>query len=62
MALLKDLHVTESKILQFRFEFFNVFNHTQFNNPSGSVTSATFGIVTSAKSARVGQLAMKFLF
>jgi Carboxypeptidase regulatory-like domain len=62
MALLKDLRITESKILQFRFEFFNVFNHTQFNNPSGSVTSATFGIVTSARSARVGQLAMKFLF
>ena len=62
MALLKDLRITESKIVQFRFEFFNVFNHTQFNNPSGSVTSSTFGLVTSARSARVGQVAMKFLF
>jgi hypothetical protein len=27
MALLKDTHITESKVLQVRFEFFNVFNH-----------------------------------
>ena len=62
MALLKDLRITESKIVQFRFEFFNVFNHAQFNNPSGSVTNANFGMVTSARSPRVGQLALKFLF
>src|SRR5262249_47154177 len=30
MALLKDTRITESKLLQFRFEFFNVFNHAQF--------------------------------
>ena len=62
MALLRDMRITESKIIQFRFEFFNAFNHTQFGNPSGNVTSSTFGKVTSARTARVGQLAMKFLF
>ena len=60
MALLKDLRITESKFVQFRFEFFNVFNHAQFNNPSGSITNANFGKVTSARGPRVGQLAMKF--
>jgi hypothetical protein len=35
MELRKGLRLAESKILRFRFEFFNVFNHTQFNNPNG---------------------------
>jgi hypothetical protein len=62
MALLRNMRITESKIIQFRFEFFNVFNHAQFNNPSGSVTNANFGKVTSARSGRVGQIALKFIF
>jgi hypothetical protein len=62
MALLKDTKITESKLLQFRFEFFNVCNHAQFRNPSGSVLSGTFGYVTSARDPRVGQIALKLLF
>lgn len=62
-ALLKDFHLTESKFFQFRFEFFNVFNHTQFNNPDGNIQDGTlFGFVTSAQPARIGQVALKFLF
>jgi hypothetical protein len=61
-ALLKDMRITESKIVQFRFEFFNLFNHAQFNNPNGSVTNSNFGKITGARGARVGQLALKFLF
>ena len=56
------MRLTEQKIIQLRFEFFNVFNHTQFNYPSGSVTSANFGKVTSARSPRIAQVALKFLF
>jgi hypothetical protein len=62
MALMKDMHFTESKFVQFRFELFNAFNHAQFSNPSGAVTNANFGIVTSARSPRVGQVALKFMF
>jgi hypothetical protein len=62
MALLKDMHITEAKFVQFRFELFNAFNHAQFNNPSGSVTNANFGRVTSARSARAGQFALEFVF
>jgi hypothetical protein len=62
MALLKDLRIAESKTLQFRFEFFNALNHAQFSNPTGAVTNANFGKVTAARSARVGQLALKFYF
>jgi len=63
MAALKDLRLTETKSLQFRFEFFNVFNHAQFNNPSGNILdTAVFGKVISARDPRIGQVAIKFLF
>jgi hypothetical protein len=62
MSLLKETKITESTSLEFRAEFFNVFNHAQFLNPSGSVTAATFGKITSARDPRIGQLALKFLF
>jgi len=62
MALLKDTHITESKLLQLRFEFFNVFNHAQFQNPTGSILNSTFGYVTNANAPRIGQVALKLLF
>jgi len=42
MALAKEVRLTESKVLQFRIEAFNVFNHTQFYGPSvvnGNISS-----------------------
>jgi hypothetical protein len=62
MALLKNTNFTESKSLQLRFEAFNIFNHAQFQNPSGLINSSLFGIVTSAWPARVMQIAAKFVF
>jgi hypothetical protein len=62
MALLKDLHITESKTLEFRAEFFNTFNHTQFYNPDGNFLDGTFGVIGSAANPRIGQLAVKFMF
>jgi hypothetical protein len=50
---------------QFRAEAFNVFNHAQFNNPSGNINNnfvGGFGYVTSALPARIMQLALKFIF
>ena len=61
-ALLKDTRITESMALEFRAEFFNLFNHTQFNNPSGNFSSSNFGVVTSARDPRIGQFSMKFLW
>jgi len=44
LALLKDTKLTETVDLQFRAEFFNVFNHTQFQNANGNISSsASFG-------------------
>jgi hypothetical protein len=61
MALLKTTPITESKELQLRFEAFNLFNHAQFQNPTGEINS-TFGVVTSARDPRILQVAAKFLF
>jgi hypothetical protein len=62
MALSKRVHFTESKAIEFRSEFFNVFNHTQFNNPDGSILDSSFGSVSSAANPRIGQMAAKFIF
>jgi hypothetical protein len=62
MALLKDTKITESVHAQFRAEAFNVFNHAQFNNPTGNIDDSQFGFVTSARAARIMQLALKFVF
>ncbi|HXH49772.1 MAG TPA: carboxypeptidase-like regulatory domain-containing protein [Terriglobia bacterium] len=62
IGLYKDTKITESTKVELRLEFFNIFNHTQFDNPSGNVSSINFGRVLSAGSPRVIQLAAKFNF
>jgi hypothetical protein len=50
----------ESSRLQLRFEWFNVFNHTQFFNPAATQNvPATFGIVTATADPRILQIAGK---
>ena len=59
----KNFPVTERATLQFRSEFFNVLNHTNYSNPSNNVQSSSFGQITSAKSSgREIQFALKVLF
>jgi hypothetical protein len=54
---------SESKNLEFRAEFFNLFNHTQFANPSTLSGFPTFGVISSTVvSPRVVQLALKLDF
>lgn len=62
MALLKTFALTEGKSIEFRAEFFNLFNHTQFTGVNGNVNSSTFGLVQNAANPRIGQVALKFLF
>jgi hypothetical protein len=58
----KNFAVKENLTLQFRAEWFNLFNHTQFSGVGTTVGTATFGRVTSARDARVGQMALKLLW
>jgi len=62
LGIQKLIPVTESKSFEIRGEFFNIFNHAQFNNPSGDVSSDSFGNVTSARPMRIGQLSAKFIW
>ena len=63
MAFHKDTQLTERVNLQFRADFFNIFNHAQFATPLGILGSA-IGQVTSTGSLlpRTGQLSLKLNF
>jgi hypothetical protein len=58
----KLIPITEAKSFEIRGEFFNIFNHAQFNNPSGDVSSSSFGNITSARPMRIGQVSAKFIW
>ena len=48
-SLLKTFNFTERVGLQFRFEAFNAGNHLNLGNPEASVTSSSFGKITTAR-------------
>ena len=58
----KVFTLRENLRLQLRGEFFNTFNHTQLNNPDTTVSDSTFGRITSARSPRIAQVALKLTF
>jgi len=70
ISAVKEDCIRESIAFEIRAEFFNVFNHAQFNNPNGSFHTCTndvnpncgsqFGVVTSARDPRIGQISAKF--
>lgn len=62
MGLYKDFAFTERRVLQFRSEFFNIFNHTNFGNPTTTVGSGNYGKITSALDARIIEFSLRFHF
>jgi hypothetical protein len=62
VSLHKVTKINERIGTEFRAEFFNVFNHAQFENPLGNINVNTFGQVTSARDPRIGQIAIKATF
>ena len=63
MSLAKLINIREAQTLQFRAEFFNTFNHSQFNNPNLQVNSSTFGLISSTLvNPRIIQFALKYAF
>jgi hypothetical protein len=65
VALHKTMKLSESRVLEVRFETFNTLNRAQFfgaNAVDGNVSSSTFGYVTHAASPRISQIAAKIMF
>jgi len=63
ITFLKRTNITESKYVEFRTDFFNLFNHTQFTNPDGNTSDGSdFGRVKRARDPRLVQFALKFYF
>ncbi len=59
----KNTPINERMRLEFRAEFFNLWNRTQFFNPDGNITNGSeFGTVKRAKDPRQIQLALKLFF
>ncbi|HET9531070.1 MAG TPA: TonB-dependent receptor, partial [Blastocatellia bacterium] len=55
--------IGEGGNIEFRTEFFNAFNHTQFANPSTNASSATFGVISATSvNPRIIQFALKVNF
>ena len=71
LALAKTTPITERVGAELRVEAFNVLNHTEFANPDTTLTSGTFGQITSTtfgtgiaalQTQRILQLALRLMF
>ena len=61
-GITKIIPVREAMFFEIRGEFFNIFNHAQFMNPSGDISSDSFGNVTNSRDPRIGQVSAKFVW
>jgi hypothetical protein len=62
LSLFKTFPLGEGPTLELRFESFNTFNHTEFQNIDNGTTDGNFGQVTSAYDPRTLQLGAKIKF
>jgi len=55
--------IGESHLLQFRAEFFNLFNNVNFDRPQQNIARPGFGTITAtATDARQIQFGLKYMF
>lgn len=70
LSVFKNFPIREPMRLQFRAEFYNAFNHTQFSgldtgarfDPAGTQVNPTLGQFTASRPPRQIQLALRFTF
>ncbi len=61
-TLFKRTKISEAHSIEFRAEFFNLFNHAQFNNPTTSIGSSLFGRITGTRDPRLIQFVLRYVF
>jgi outer membrane receptor protein involved in Fe transport len=62
LVIAKRTPITERWTTELRAEFYNAWNHTEFENPDGNFSDSTFGQVLKARDPRVMQFALKLMF
>jgi outer membrane receptor protein involved in Fe transport len=62
LVIAKNTPITDRLNTEFRAEFYNAWNHTEFQNPDGNFTNSTFGQILKARDPRVMQFGLKLLF
>jgi len=62
VSLDKHFRITESQTLQVRADSFNVTNTPFFSAPGNTLTSPTFGRITSSGNGRIFQVSLKYQF
>ena len=63
ISVLKTTNVSDDgKLLEFRVQFFNAFNHVNFQQPDNFINSPTFGVISGADTAREIEVAIKYSF
>jgi len=62
LALSRAFRVSERNRFQFRWEVFNVTNHTNFQLPNSTLDKANAGTITGNKPARIMQLGLRYEF
>jgi hypothetical protein len=61
-SALREFHVTERIRMQFRGEFFNALNHTNFGLPGHTFGGSGFGVISGAGPARQIQVGARIAF
>ncbi len=61
-TLYKNTHINERLVFQLRFEFYNLFNHANFQNIQGDLSQSNFGQVTAQTLPRWWQIGGKLTF
>jgi len=62
LSVSRQFIIHERHRVEIRAEAFNIQNRVNYNNPGGSLTSGTFGKITTDRAPRIMQFAMKYYF
>jgi hypothetical protein len=61
-GLKKAFTLREGVRIEYRAEFFNAFNHTNFGRPGVALGAPDFGVISTAGPARILQMGLKIVF